>query len=386
MNPCSNTTGGPWPRSTTWMRAPVVDVDHVLGAVVGNGEALRRRCPRRWRGSVPPAGAAPPTRRRRRRRARAGGDTAHEPAPVQRSLCRSSSDPPGRRPRVAHAGPDAAEHFVRDGAEHRRPTPCAVSDSAPCSPMSTTSSPTDTSPSGPQSTTIWSIVTIPASGRRRPPTRTVPPDGEVAPGHAVGVPEGDGGHRRPRRRARRAGRTTGARGRRGRARGSPWPAATARDAAPTAPVPSIGRATAASTTGKGRDPVQGDPAPDHVEAGGGVRRWCPAELAACSRGGARPGRGQRGRGPPESSGSGLGEGPVLVLDAVGHREVRPQRGEAKRGLGRHGLRRSSTSSAGSAPTRCMPVSTFTWTSVTTPARVEAAAGGRHAAGASRASA
>ena len=71
----------------------------------------------------------------------------------------------------------------------------------------------------------------------------------------------------------------------------------------------------------------------------------------------------------------VGEGPVLVADPVGHREVRPQRGEAKRRLGRHGVDDLERARSGSAPTRCMPVSTLTWTSVTDPARAEAGGGG-----------
>src|SRR5581483_4071746 len=47
----------------------------------------------------------------------------------------------------------------------------AVIRSPPCSPMSTTGSPTRTS-SSPQSTMIWSIVTVPATRRRFPPIRT----------------------------------------------------------------------------------------------------------------------------------------------------------------------------------------------------------------------
>ena len=103
----------------------------------------------------------------------------------------------------------------------------------------------------------------------------------------------------------------------------------------------------------------------------GGRRWPPR----CWRRAARapdPGRGQVGHQAVEEVELALGEGAVLRLLAVGHRQVGPDALELQQRLGQPRRPRWRGRSSGAAPTRCMPVSTFTWTATGGPAAAAAA--------------
>ncbi len=76
-----------------------------------------------------------------------------------------------------------------------------------------------------------------------------------------------------------------------------------------------------------------------------------------------------------------GEGPVVVVDLVGHGEMGPEGVEAQARRGVDGGHDGRPGRPASAPTRCMPVSTFTWTP-----SAGAGGGGRRAAAAATPSA
>ena len=125
----------------------------------------------------------------------------------------------------------------------------------------------------------------------------------------------------------------------------------------------------------GDDAVEGDPAADHVEAGRGIGDGPGRVGQRGASGGRVPGGGQRGPGSRQGriwpAVKARSSSPTLV----GHGEV-ASRGRRSEAAGRRPRPpRSRASSAGSAPTRCMPVSTFTWTSRTTPARAGGLGGG-----------
>ena len=162
VTPCDSTIGAPVPALTTWIVPPswlgidrrLVDrrVEHVRGVAVGTlAQPLRddtRRAERE------PGGT----------RDRAGRD----PGPAS---CDSSALTTARRgTRAARCCRRSRTGSCPGASAHS----AAVTASEPCRPMSTTSSPTSTA-SSPMSTISWSIVTVPAIGRRRPRTSTSPP-------------------------------------------------------------------------------------------------------------------------------------------------------------------------------------------------------------------
>ena len=192
----------------------------------------------------------------------------------------------------------------------------------------------------------WSIVTVPAIGRRRPPMSTSPPS----------PPTADGARRR-------------------RSRSAPWRSTLSPLAAVAQAVgqtlagghassratprlqrqrgPEVGRT---DERGRRRDAVDGDAAPHEVVAGRSGGPSAAAELAAWQQ--RRP-RGRRRSSSPTTSSNrascSVGE---RVVGLVGHREVgpapTPARGPAASTIGL----RQRDASAGAAPTRCMPVSTL----------------------------
>ena len=185
-------SGSPTPN-TTWVRP--AESGHRVHA--GASAASSARSVARW---PPPHGTAHPRPRP------AGGARSGSPA----------ADSPVRR--RGTRGADAAQHLVGDGAEE--PGPLVGGDllvALAAEEHHLVARPRP-APSGPQSTTSWSMVTMPASGRRRPPISTSTPPSNRRAGHAVGVAEGTVATTEPARRAGGAGRRRGARRPRARAR------------------------------------------------------------------------------------------------------------------------------------------------------------------------
>ena len=351
VTPWTSTTAGPSPLDGV-DPAPVVDGDGVVPHVPGQrqpgrsqngvvGQPAARR--RRWAARRPPRTAPPPPHR----------PTATDPiggrSPRHRFLSRPSPFTAAHR---GTRGPTPQQHLVAHcphprGPLVRRDLLGPLSGRAGHHLVAHRAS-----GPRPQSTTSWSIVTVPASGRRRtPPISTSPPPAGTGPGHPVGVPERTvatraapgsavGGRRRarPRCRSSTATRPRALQGEHGAQRRRPAPP---------------GRGPRPPWAG-GERAVEGEARRPGRSACRPARRWPRRRRPCAGSGGRVP---QRRTRLVEACQLARREVPVRAVPAVGH----PPGGSRNlRAGGTSAETRASSCPPGSgrAPARCMPVSTF----------------------------
>ena len=202
----------------------------------------------------------------------------------------------------------------------------------------------------------WSIVTVPAIGRRAPADEHLAAGVRQVAGHAVGVPDRHGRDpSRPGASVAQAVREAGAGVERLHVR---HPGLERQRRPERHPVGQLRRR---------RDAVDGDAGADEVEASpvaGNASR--PAEFAACTTSGRSPAALEVGEDGLEAVEL-LGR--VRVVGLVGHREVRAARPRAAARRARdRPVGEAPRASSGAHPTRCIPVSTLRCTASGGPPR------------------